>query len=540
MVRKRGPEPDGPMAGHVRDGRRYLSPMAAIDVLEMTDWVRDDLPDLIWPLLVLAETGNEGARRFVRWQADVQRALSGRCEATVLADGLDGRLTSLDRLVAAVPESRQTIVALAEARGLLSKPVRRVLASYPYVPAAWLHGMEMSPPGQAEVDLCARAILDVLTDGHREALVKCLWTWSAVQAKTFSAGPELIELLKPYPDDPKTRAQADSAIRACWSAMNGTRLQAEPSWFDPTTNWAKVFWGANSMTTRCIRRRDLKNDDAERDVATLDDNLDVHAEAGDGNDGAHLQQLAMDLVASYVEALETAPARLYDNERQEVHSGLVARAGREVIAALGARDLWCSEHGSHVVRVLVEVRIYLGWMAQQEVSIYADYQAYGAGKAKLYERILNEVVQDLGRPDIDEAMKELKRLSHNDDVLDFRVVDTRDSFAGGKSIRTMAQECGMLNLYRQIYYMASGVAHSEWWSVETHCMERCMNILHRCHLVPSLSRDQGGSVELARAWIDQLYALIRESLSILGTSESCVRAAFAWLDEEPRDSPAAS
>ena len=86
--------------------------------------------------------------------------------------------------------------------------------------------------------------------------------------------------------------------------------------------------------------------------------------------GAHLRQRAMDLLSSYVEALETSPSPLYDREPLEVVSGLVARAGREVITALGAPDLWCMEHGAHVIRVLVEVRIYIQWMARQDPSVY--------------------------------------------------------------------------------------------------------------------------------------------------------------------------
>ncbi|MGH3972775.1 MAG: DUF5677 domain-containing protein [Pseudonocardiaceae bacterium] len=246
----------------------------------------------------------------------------------------------------------------------------------------------------------------------------------------------------------------------------------------------------------------------------------------------------MDLVASYVEALETSPARLYDQERQEVHSGLVVRAGREVIVALGAPDLWCLEHGAHVGRMLVEVRIYLQWMALQDPSIYRMYQEYGAGKAKLYARISDKIPQDWLRPSVTDAIEELGRLSHNDDVLDHRVVDTRDSFAG-KSLRAMAEECGLLDLYRHTYYMASGVTHSEWWSVETHCMERCLNVLHRGHLIPSLSLSAGGNVELANSLVDALHALIRVSLRILGTDEDAVASAFSWLsageDLAPRE-----
>jgi hypothetical protein len=83
--------------------------------------------------------------------------------------------------------------------------------------------------------------------------------------------------------------------------------------------------------------------------------------------------------------------------------------------------------------------------------------------------------------------------------------------------------------------MASGVAHSEWWSIETHAMERCLSVLHGGHLIPSLSLNSGGNVELASSWVDQLYALIRISLQILGTEEEAVENAFAWLDDEQEE-----
>jgi len=153
---------------------------------------------------------------------------------------------------------------------------------------------------------------------------------------------------------------------------------------------------------------------------------------------------------------------------------------------------------------------------------------------------LDELPEEARRPDFEEAIKELEALSHNDKVIDHRVVDTRDSFAEGKSIRAMAEECGLLDLYRQAYYMASGVAHSEWWSIETHAMERCLNVLHGGHLIPSLSLNSGGNVNLATTWVDQLYTLIRISLQILGTDENAVEKAFAWLGAEPGDGPSGS
>jgi hypothetical protein len=93
----------------------------------------------------------------------------------------------------------------------------------------------------------------------------------------------------------------------------------------------------------------------------------------------------------------------------------------------------------------------------------------------------------------------------------------------------MAEEVGMLDLYRHTYQLQSGIAHSEWWSVELHAMERCLNILHRGHLMPSLSLSHGGNVEFARSWVIALHGLIQMSLHILGTDKVAVASAFDWL-----------
>ena len=536
-------ENSGPLAGHVKKGRTYRSPLAATGVLQIGDWVRDDLPDLLWPVLMLSELGTAAAVRFARWQKSVQEDLSEKADRRFIAECLDGRLTSLDRLAAQVPEAKVVVKTRAEERGLLPESVASVLASYPLRPAEWLIDHEWAPPGQEEINLLARAVLDVLRDEHREAVIKCLSIWSTVQAGAFSASAETIELLKTYPNDPTTRDKADSAVRAMWGAHKAMLLHADESHFVRAIKWAMVFWGANSMTSRCMRGREFGAEEINSGEGGSDTSMEAASDsevpgpAAVPEGGTHLRRLAMDLLSSYVEALETSPARLYDRERQEVHSGLVARAGRDVIAVLGAPDLWCMEHGAHIIRVLVEIRIYIQWMAQQDPSIYRAFQEYGAGKAKLYARIMEELPKEAQRPDFKEAIKDLDRLSHNDEILDHRVVDTRDSFAEGKSIRAMAEECGLLDLYRQAYYMASGIAHSEWWSIETHAMERCLNVLHGGHFIPSLLLNSGGNVELAISWVDQLYALFRISLQILGTDENAIENAFAWLGAEAVQGP---
>lgn len=538
------------MAGHVRRGRLFVPEFAATVDLTANDWFRDDVPDYLWPLMIAASQGNASLIRFVRWQGAVQADLKCLVPARALAAGLDGRLTSLDRLAALDDTAADIMREHALEYHLLTDDIAKALSTYPERPAAWLTDREVTSPDQDDVDLIAASLLGVLSDGHREALIKCLQIWSAVQAGTFTSDQRIIDLLKNYPNDPGTRSQADSIVRASWGAMKGSLLHEDEKRFDDSIKWARVFWGVNSMTTRCRRKREL--DDEPRDgldeeseatpivtgerpqsgpVATGVEDVDP--------DGKHnVRQTAMDLMSSYVEAIETSPQRLYDQERQEVHAGLVSRAAREVITVLGAPDLWCLEHGAHVGRMLVETRIQLAWMAAQDPSVYRNYQDYGAGKAKLYARILKDLPEgwygsnEAIKESVEVGVAEFDRLSHGDSLFDLRTVDTRSTFASGKTLRDMAAEVGLSDLYRNSFQLQSGIVHGEWWSIEAHSMERCLNVMHRAHLIPSLSLSSGGDKTLARSWLDGLYAIIWQSLSILGTKKESVDAAFSWLDGE--------
>ena len=97
------------MDDHVRQRRKFLPKLAAEVPLQIEDWVRDDLPDLLWPALVLAQRGTKFGVSFVRWQDAVQRDLKGQVDIKILAECLDGRLTSLDRLVGELPGAAASV-----------------------------------------------------------------------------------------------------------------------------------------------------------------------------------------------------------------------------------------------------------------------------------------------------------------------------------------------------------------------------------------------------------------------------------------------
>lgn len=116
------------MAGHVKKGRVYKSPLAATGVLSVENWIKDDLPDLLWPALVLAERGNGAARMFMKWQEAVQKGLSHHGETGWVSEVLDGRLTNLAVLAEKFPDAPAIVADEAESRGLLSAEVINALA----------------------------------------------------------------------------------------------------------------------------------------------------------------------------------------------------------------------------------------------------------------------------------------------------------------------------------------------------------------------------------------------------------------------------
>jgi hypothetical protein len=505
----------------------------ATGALKIGDWLRDDLPDLLWPALVLAENGTSAGEDFRRWQRALLEDFPD-VDRSVLASGIDGRMTSLDGLIHAVPEIAESVRARALEFGLLSDTVTEALRSYPERPGQVLGSSDPSVLTNVSGNLLVKAVYDCMTDGHREAVIKCISIWSAVQAGTFSTDQTTIELLQDYPTNFEKRAKADTVVRASWGASKGAQVAFDASKYEHAVKWAKIFWGVNSMTTPCIRKKDSSDADppASRDEVP-DATHGSDTADGDKLSGSSLRERALDLLSSYVEAIDKSPSRLYDPEREEVNTGLVMKAGRDVAAALSAPDLWCSEHGAHVGRTLVENRILLAWMYQQDqASIYSKYKSYGAGKAKLYALIAEELPASLRINGHSESVDRLREVSHNDDIFDRREVDISSTFADGKSLRQMAEETGLIDLYRHAYQLESGVAHSEWWSVELHAMERCRNPLHRAHLVPSLSLSAGDNAELARSWLIALHALIVMSLDILDIPEDVRSDAFGWLTDQ--------
>ena len=520
----------GPFAGHIQIGkRRFVTPLIHSGIFNQVDWRRTDLPDLLWPILIAHLNGNGAIRGFVNWQKELIEALELDNETNGSIEYLDGRLSGLELLANDSLDRQNIIRDTAAKHGLLPVELRRLLLAYPEFPCRWL--FEPSQSGETQnTDLTNLydAVIGVLSNAHRESLIKCISIWGAVQGGTFSAEKPFLDALIDYPININKRDYTDSLVRSSWAPRQKVIELQLTERKNLTTQWSQEFWSINSRILPCFRHQEL----AQYQSTDLDSSLPSETQTSNQNNMNDSQpdtdryQLVLELLETFIESLELSGFEQQSREKYEVNAGLIIRAGRELLAVLESPVLWTSEYGSHVTRMLVETQIYVTWMSAQADDIYRQYQEYGFGKAKLHARMLEQTPKEHLTDEILKSIEELKKLSRNSEILDIRTIDTRDSFAEGKSIRKMADESGLLDLYTMVYGVASGVTHSEWWSIEQNSMEQCLNVLHGGHLIPSLSLHSGGDSRLADHWIMMFSTMLHDVVQILGLS---------WESDSPAD-----
>lgn len=503
-VRRGKKEPAGVLAGHYRQGRIYRTGFTAIEVFQRAEWARDDLPDLLLPILLLATQGDSGLRNLVQAQAQVLAEFpdlfqAGQCRL------LDGRLTGVDSVPLDSPaRTDERLRSILTSLHAIPEQLVMLYHLYPDMPGAWLlHLPESKKPSEADTEsvlqLLAQSVYAVLTDRHVEALVKAVPLFWSIQSGQGSIDQQFHEILRGYPN-PASPSLADTMIQASFGASRGRDESSSPTLVVERQKWAAAFWRQNWRLTGCIPSECVE--DAADDQADNDNDVTTDAEPltksnvqNDATNGGtyELQQSLIEATAELMNQFlratwaEADSIDLWRPAKHEVVTGLVSRAGRAVLNALRAPHAWNGEHLSDVTRKLVETEIYLSWMQLQDPAVYDRFQEFGIGKRKLHnahlKAVLAELPPELRPPEVEKAVR------HNESKLGGRggeeFIDVSTESFMGKTMRTMADEAGLLPLYNLEYQSLSGSNHGEWWAIEDYAMQRCLNPLHRGHQIAS-------------------------------------------------------
>lgn len=475
--KKRGKvETSGALEGHLKVGRLFQPPLMALEQTILSDWSRDDLPDLLWPLSLVLIHGDAGARRMSDAQGAILTAVSGD-ELDNAGAPVDGRLTSLER----IPRR-------------LRADVRRALRTLPFevfppeligvtqlfddVPGAW--ALNSFEGHEADLDATANLLADAIVsaaDTRLTALVKTAPIGWLIYRRKLTLPTEVVDMLKNYPADSATRPQAEAFILSSFLALKGAAYSQRPELESATKSWARSFWNQAWMSTPCLVSEAIAPSQVDEGVGL--EGLEERSRS------AIIRAETLYTAFSDRAMSHELPADMYEPSRHEVLTALAARAYRSVRAVLATPHMWTSEHGSHAARLLFETRVTIRWLIEEGGDEgFHRYQDYGRGKRKLLLRHIKSLAQQPSESAA--AVISAFDAKAGGDMGDaFQTVDLSATFAG-ITLREMAETVGERAGYASVFAATSGILHGEWWTLEDYAMQRCANPLHRFHFVPSL------------------------------------------------------
>lgn len=516
---------EGVLRGHFRTGKTFLPPLMALPGFTASDWVTADLPDLFWPLLLVAKFGDRGAFVMSQAQQAVVAAV-GRDALAESGEDFDGRLTSLERISGHRSVIASSLYAHPLADEIFDSSVLGIARQYgEALPGLWLFEGRLKRAetisDEDALNALALAIVDVVGDRHLNALVKAAPFGWELMMNRVKLPSSLCDQLIGYPMIKRNVATADAFILSTFLA---TKFQAREKVKVAQVAWARSFWNSNWQLTECLPEELLgEADDDWGDAAPHESQaFNVEPDSGpmamadssdaDASRSSPLTR-ALDIYDGFLGAVVSAdaPIDIHAPARFEVLTGLVARGFRSVVAILTAPHLWSGEQAAPVMRSLLEARIVATWLlAQEDPKWFEQYQAYGHGKRKLHREIVGEFLDEFDDDPpselVDHAEALDRRLGGEPGSM-FQEVSVESTFAG-KNLRTMASEVGLMDEYRFTFQIESGVTHGEWWAIEEYAMQRCMNPLHRFHLLPTFRPAYPPTAQFPVALLSTYVALV--------------------------------
>jgi hypothetical protein len=266
---------------------------------------------------------------------------------------------------------------------------------------------------------------------------------------------ELIEDIRLYPDcDDLLKIRP--FIRACELALSlpeNTYMSAR---------WAEKFWEACYEKTGCLIRepeypkRYRVNEEAMKNVFF---SLQEHWRSTRANTGINPQHDALFGLVFY---------------------------GLSLVAEMCIISISVTTLGRAGLRILTDLLITHRYLSlKNDEALYKIYRSYGCGQAKFMLLKLREGLEQPGY--ISEEI--LESLCNEDYWEEFQEINIGNWAT--TTLRKMAEESGLKDIYDQYYNMTSAYVHGHWCAIRDSKYTLCMNPLHEVapissgHLVSS-------------------------------------------------------
>jgi len=163
---------------------------------------------------------------------------------------------------------------------------------------------------------------------------------------------------------------------------------------------------------------------------------------------------------------------------------------------------------------MIDARIVIAWLLQQnDPELFRAFKDYGLGKRKLFKLQLEDLMdrEELSIGEDNAALHKRLEAEVNQDVMEeFIKIDVGASFSG-KTIRQMAKEADLAELYTLSYQPLSTEAHGEWGSLIAIDLRHCGNPLHRYHRLGTFGTSPESIVHLG--WIRNAFGIAEDAIT---------------------------
>lgn len=466
---------------HRQQGKVLKPPLRTLP-LQRVQWLRDVFPDMLWLCSLISIDNLRGlliASRIIDIIDGVLDAVAP-CGDTRRPENLivDGSLLSLEGVPS---ETRLAVLDALQEQEIYEygfpREFAHALGMYPSAPGSWLIRPWQDRGLSIDWEIAQRFLDRVINDCRSgQDLVptraKFLWLRGLVKAGRVSIPlkSDIPDLFSRYPTQitEEERRYTEPTIRAIFGSIVQTLDESSRT---ARVSWAQQFWRSNWHKYPC----------------TLPESPGFGADS-DALRATREQfyERARALQQRFLDVAQITDPDLHSPDRYEVLTGIVGFALRSVYAASRTPTLWSGEHGSPMLRSVVEALILLRWLVRHDQpEIYERFKDYSRGHLKLQKLHLEEYLDSLDNPPqgLEEHCEYLDALVNQDIWEEFQEIRLQGTFSG-IDVRKMAIEVGMELEYKLLFAPLSSTAHGEWAALDQYALLRCANPLHRWHRVP--------------------------------------------------------
>lgn len=472
----------------ISDHKQYKNeltpPLLQIGNMNLSSWIDERLPEMLWAVLVVGNVDRENALKFFRHIA---------AYVDKDHDCYDITMTGISKF----PDSkRKEFIARAISWSDEIKTVLRPLSLFPGIPAGsdWREFLGQ-PNVEEDWQKLAAGVSKTFWHQSEEA-TDCRWIkllcWILAGRITSSYSMEdTVRGIIEYPNYGDLR-HISSSIRAQEIALRGTNKET-------SSEWALNFWQYCFDKTGCIPEEEVNEKIKDRQTK-LSKEIEEARE--------HYLKSTMEIRNKLIDHFfATAKISAIDS-RHEGAFGLTLY-GLTLFIEIIFYNAPLSITGRVALRSLVETYITFKYLLKKEKAeprIWDDYRSYGAGQIKLIYLKLKELGQETSSIEIEN----LGHLANEDKWVEFVPINL--GHWDSANLRKISDEVGLKDLYDKYYNYTSGYIHANWGAVREAVYQKCVNPLHRFHRVPTYDLPLMPSVTAdARSVTNNIFECLSEA-----------------------------